>query len=57
MAGVMLILVTLIGDLPTIIVIILVGGTGALSYLAACALLRLEALRFFITLLRTRLQR
>ena len=57
MAIVMLALVTLSGNLAPITVIMLVGGAGTLSYLAACALLRLEALGFFSALLRSRLRR
>ncbi len=47
----------LLGDLPVLVQVALAGGSGALLYLGLSAALRLEALGFFTSAVRARLNR
>lgn len=57
MAGAVAGVATLLSAFPTVLVVAVAGGAGALLYLALSALLRIEALGFFISAVRARLGR
>ena len=49
--------VAFLSGAPVLLQVVLAGGLGGLLYLSACAALRVEALDFFLSALRTRFAR